>query len=272
MRDRFQPVADPRGDVGTYDRSMVTRRSRAGVRRRAGLLATSIPVLQLLGVGSIQAATSTVAAVNFEFQPASRAVNVGDVVRWTFAGDPHTVTSGTPGAPDGRFDSGIKNPGESFQVTFDAAGTYRYFCQIHPEQMVGTIVVSAGSSATPKPTAKPTPRPTAKPTARPTARPTVKPTVAPTQVPTAAPARSPTPSPTAADSAAPSSETPTASPTGSAIASDAGGAQSPSPSVEPGSGEAATGVDPMPIVAGLVVLGLVVAGGLALARRPRGAG
>ncbi|HEX5148040.1 MAG TPA: plastocyanin/azurin family copper-binding protein [Candidatus Limnocylindrales bacterium] len=251
---------------------MAMHRTTRRADRHVALVAASIVGLLLLGIGSVNAATVTVAAVNFEFQPASRSVKVGDVVRWTFAGDPHTVTSGAPGAPDGRFDSGIKDAGGSFQVTFDAAGTYRYFCQIHPEQMVGTIVVSAGSSATPKPTAKPTPKPTAKPTARPTARPTVKPTVAPTQVPTATPTRPPTPSPTAAEPAAPSSEPPTASPTGSAIASDAGGAHSPPPSAEPGPGESAAGVDPMPIVAGLVVLGLVVAGGLALARRPRRAG
>lgn len=252
----------------TYDRTMATHRTMRRTDRHAVLMAAWIVGLLLLGIGSVNAATVTVAGVNFEFQPASRSVKVGDVVRWTFAGDPHTVTSGAPGAPDGLFDSGIKDAGASFQVTFDAAGTYRYFCQIHPEQMVGTIVVSAGSSSTPKPTAEPT----LKPTANPTARPTAKPTAAPTPVPTATPAPSPTPSPTPAESAAPSPETPTASPTGSAIASDAGGAQSPSPSVEPGSGEAAAGVDPMPIVAGLVVLGLLIAGGLALARRPRGAG
>ncbi len=267
MRDRFQPVADPRGDVGTYDRSMVTRRSRAGAKRRAGLLATSIPVLLLLGVGSVQAATRTVAAVNFEFQPASQAVNVGDVVRWTFAGDPHTVTSGTPGAPDGRFDSGIKNPGESFQVTFDTAGTYRYFCLIHPEQMTGTIVVRASTEPTPKPTAKPTPKPTAKPTARPTARPTTKPTAAPTVAPTAAPTRS------AAASLAPPPASPTATSSGSpAPSSSAVGAVPPSaaPSAGPGAGGAAAGVDPVPIIAGIAVLGLLVVGGLALARRSRG--
>jgi plastocyanin len=48
----------------------------------------------------------------------------------------HTVTSGsvqknTP-TPDGRFDSGILNAGDSFQFVFDAAGEYPYFCSIHP--------------------------------------------------------------------------------------------------------------------------------------------
>ncbi len=268
MGDRFQPVADPRLDVATYDRSMVTRWSRAGAKRRAGLLATSIPVLLLLGVGLVQAATGTVAAVNFEFQPASRAVKEGDIVRWTFSGDPHTVTSGTPGYPDGRFDSGIVNPGGSFQVTFDAAGTYPYFCQIHPEQMIGTIVVTEGAAPTPAPTAKPTAKPTARPTAKPTARPTAAPTVAATAAPTAPP----TPSATASESPAPRSASPTAPPTGSpAASSSALGAVPPSaaPGEAGGDGETAAAGDPIPIVVGVVVLGLLAAGGFALARRAR---
>ena len=104
----------------------------------------------LATLGSVDAATVTVASVNFRFEPANRTVNAGDVVRWTFAGDPHTVTSGAPGAPDGRFDSGIKDPGGSFQVTFDSAGSFPYFCQIHPEEMFGTIVVRAGPAPTPE--------------------------------------------------------------------------------------------------------------------------
>ena len=49
---------------------------------------------------------------------------------------PHTVTSGTVDrdtpTPDGRFDSGIMNPGDSFPFVFDSAGEYPYYCSIHP--------------------------------------------------------------------------------------------------------------------------------------------
>jgi plastocyanin len=150
---------------------MASHRTRRGADRRPNrhslLIAASIAGLLIVGYGPVDAATVTVAAINFEFQPVSRTVKEGDVVRWTFTGDPHTVTSGTPASPDGRFDSGIKDAGGSFQLTFDTAGTYRYFCQIHPEQMTGTIVVTAGTEPTPKPTAKPTATATARPTARP---------------------------------------------------------------------------------------------------------
>lgn len=48
----------------------------------------------------------------------------------------HTWTSN-----DGLFDSSGIAPGESFEFTFEAAGTYSYFCNIHPS-MTGSITVS----------------------------------------------------------------------------------------------------------------------------------
>lgn len=44
----------------------------------------------------------------------------------------HTVTSGTPEAgPDNRFNS-VLRPGEQFQHTFGAEGSYPYYCMMHP--------------------------------------------------------------------------------------------------------------------------------------------
>jgi plastocyanin len=48
---------------------------------------------------------------------------------------PHTATS-----DDEVFDSGTLNEGDEFSFTFDEAGTFSYFCQVHPT-MQGTIVV-----------------------------------------------------------------------------------------------------------------------------------
>ena len=249
---------------------MTPRSTSPGAVRRALIVAASIAGLLLAGIGSADAATVGVAAVNFTFQPESRSVKVGDTVRWTFTGDPHTVTSGTAGSPDGRFDSGVKDPGGTFQVTFDTAGTFRYFCQVHPEQMSGTIVVTAGPAATPRPTPKPTPRPTPKPTPRPTARPTA--TATATARPTAT--ADVTAAPTAVSTPAPSASTaPTASPspTPAASATATGGlSPGPSPSATPIAGEPASGTDPLPIVVGVVVLGALLAGGLVFARRARG--
>ena len=51
----------------------------------------------------------------------------------------HTVTSADDSAAD--FDSGELAQDETFEQTFDEAGTYEYFCQIHPT-MTAEVVVS----------------------------------------------------------------------------------------------------------------------------------
>jgi plastocyanin len=65
----------------------------------------------------------------------------GTTVTWTNEDNvPHTVMSGTRDNPSDLFDSGNVEPGEVFTYTFDEAGTYDYFCSIHPG-MNGTVIV-----------------------------------------------------------------------------------------------------------------------------------
>jgi plastocyanin len=52
----------------------------------------------------------------------------------------HTVTSGKSGSPDGVFDSKILSPNKEFKFEFKDAGTFDYYCQLHPA-MVGTVTV-----------------------------------------------------------------------------------------------------------------------------------
>ena len=52
----------------------------------------------------------------------------------------HTITSGYYGAPTDLFDSGYLDPFESYTLTFDEAGTYDYFCTLHP-WMKGQVIV-----------------------------------------------------------------------------------------------------------------------------------
>jgi plastocyanin len=77
------------------------------------------------------------------YDPNPVTVNVGENVTWVNDDpDPHTVTSGSIGAPDAgqEFDSGYMGPNRSFTHRFDTAGEFDYFCIIHPN-MVGTVVV-----------------------------------------------------------------------------------------------------------------------------------
>ncbi len=102
------------------------------------------------------AATSAVSIVDRTFSPATVTVAAGDTVTWTVTkaiAEPHSVTSGKPGAADAgkAFDSGIvlaKN-GDTFSYTFAAAGEYDYYCTVHGAAMSGhvTVLAGAGSSA-----------------------------------------------------------------------------------------------------------------------------
>jgi plastocyanin len=84
-------------------------------------------------------------------------VQVGETVRWknnsavmhTVTADPEeAIKDGSVMLPDGAspFNSGNMNPDQTFEHTFEVAGTYRYFCIPHEAVgMVGTVVVeSAG--------------------------------------------------------------------------------------------------------------------------------
>ena len=73
---------------------------------------------------------------NFSFAPETLTVAVGATVTWTNRDDiPHTVVS-----TDGVFKSKVRDTDEKFSYTFAKAGTYPYYCSIHPK-MTGKVVV-----------------------------------------------------------------------------------------------------------------------------------
>lgn len=107
----------------------------------------------MLGAGPLAAADATVAVApggNLRFDPATVTIDVGDQVSWTgLTGRPHTVTS----TQAGLFDSSV-----DFGFRFTQPGTFDYFCQVHPVQMRGQVVV-LGIAATSTPAPVPTERP-----------------------------------------------------------------------------------------------------------------
>jgi len=75
---------------------------------------------------------------NFSFGPAELTVSVGTTVTWTNRDDiPHTVVSTDEPKV---FKSKVLDTDEKFSFTFTKAGTYQYFCSIHPK-MTGRVVV-----------------------------------------------------------------------------------------------------------------------------------
>ncbi len=81
-------------------------------------------------------ATTEVKIDNFSFGPATLTVPVGTSVTWTNRDDiPHTVVS-----TEGFFKSKVLDTDEKFTFTFSKAGSYPYFCSIHPK-MTGKVIV-----------------------------------------------------------------------------------------------------------------------------------
>jgi plastocyanin len=74
--------------------------------------------------------------VEFTYGPDPVTVQVGGKVIWQNEdAAPHTAT-----ADDGSFDTGTIETGKLGSATFKEAGTFTYFCEIHPT-MHGTVEV-----------------------------------------------------------------------------------------------------------------------------------
>jgi len=73
---------------------------------------------------------------NFSFTPAEVKVPVGATVVWTNRDDiPHALIS------TGKvFKSKVLDTDDNYSFTFSAAGTYPYFCSLHPK-MTGKVIV-----------------------------------------------------------------------------------------------------------------------------------
>jgi plastocyanin len=73
---------------------------------------------------------------NFTFGPATLMVSVNSTVTWVNKDDiPHVIAS-----DDGLFKSKALDTDDKFSYTFTKAGTYAYYCSIHPK-MQGKVVV-----------------------------------------------------------------------------------------------------------------------------------
>jgi len=90
-----------------------------------------------LGVVKAEGTAKEVTIDNFTFGPAELSVPVGTTVTWINRDDiPHTVV-----AKDKGFRSKALDTDDRYSFTFTSAGTYDYFCGLHPH-MTGKIVVT----------------------------------------------------------------------------------------------------------------------------------
>src|SRR2546426_2300311 len=98
---------------------------------RLGAVAACLFIL-----GSIASAASVTVHVgpsgSLTFSPGTVSIQTGDTVHWVWDSSCHSVTSGTPGNPDGKFDSGVQDPPFTFGRVFTSAGSFPYFCRGSP--------------------------------------------------------------------------------------------------------------------------------------------
>ncbi|MEO9295616.1 MAG: cupredoxin family copper-binding protein [Nitrososphaera sp.] len=91
----------------------------------------------------VEIVTNAANKLDKAYSPNPLTVKAGTEVTWKNADSSiHTVTQGNPtnGPTDGGFDSKLMNPKKEFKFKFDTAGTFDYFCQLHPT-MVGKVTV-----------------------------------------------------------------------------------------------------------------------------------
>ena len=97
--------------------------------KRAAVVATSAPT---------SAPSAKVTIDNFSFTPAELTITAGQTVTWINHDDvPHTVISRKP---DRSLKSDALDTDETYKHTFATAGTYDYFCSVHPH-MTGRVIV-----------------------------------------------------------------------------------------------------------------------------------
>ncbi len=114
------------------EQTLVTIFLTQNVAGGTGTAAEGTPV-----VGAPDAGTVMVDIQNFAYTPDPVTIPVGGTITWTNRDpEPHTAT-----ARDREvLQSGTLKQDERYTETFEAAGTYEYFCEFHPN-MKGTLVV-----------------------------------------------------------------------------------------------------------------------------------
>jgi plastocyanin len=102
----------------------------------AMLLGPMIGAMLAFGAVAAQDATSVITIDNFTFSPKELTVAVGTTVKWVNHDDiPHTIVE-----KKATFRSKALDTDDSYSFTFTSAGTFDYFCGLHPH-MVGQVIV-----------------------------------------------------------------------------------------------------------------------------------
>lgn len=127
------------------ERMQAEAREKMGRTRNVAFGFTALVMLLFLSGGTgtsfstaaqQQPAVKEVTIDNFSFGPMELTIPAGTQVMWINKDDvPHTVVS-----VDKKFKSKALDTDDKFSFTFQQAGTYEYFCSVHPKMTAKIIV------------------------------------------------------------------------------------------------------------------------------------
>lgn len=103
-------------------------------------------------IASTAAVTDSFSALSLTFQHASdptaidtAKIYVGDAIKWKWSTGSHTVTSGNDSSDPNAgalFNASMNTSFRTFTFTFNAEGTYPFFCAFHEPGMKGVVIVT----------------------------------------------------------------------------------------------------------------------------------
>ena len=134
-------AAQARADAAADARAEADAKA-AAIQAKATVAANAGPQTHIvetaMGSGAPGCETS-----NACYLPQDITISTGDTVLWDNVDNAaHTVTGGSPSdGPSGVFDSSLLMAGLDYSFTFNDAGSYDYFCMVHP-WMVGSVTVN----------------------------------------------------------------------------------------------------------------------------------
>jgi plastocyanin len=119
---------------------------RRGAFAAALLLGLALGFAVPGAVSSARAEEIEVKIDNFTFAPRTLTVKAGTTVTWINEDDsPHTVVS------TGHFRSKPLDTGDRFTFTFTTAGSFQYFCSLHPHMQASiTVETTTGGLEQPR--------------------------------------------------------------------------------------------------------------------------
>ena len=139
---RADAAAEARADSKAAEARAEADAKAAAIQAKATVAANAGPQTHIvetaMGSGAPGCETS-----NACYLPQDITISTGDTVQWDNVDNAaHTVTGGSPSdGPSGVFDSSLLMAGLDYSFTFNDAGSYDYFCMVHP-WMVGSVTVN----------------------------------------------------------------------------------------------------------------------------------